>query len=210
MIKVKLMARQNSSFFENEAWWNDQLQDESTIPIKHKKFYEPVYKYGSCNHWQQRVKVGRRELTCSSIIGKPSKMGAPYPDFGVYLDKSWSPVVVTNGCRINALANRVKYKAMFVDWHDFDTLPKEHLDLVVEVIVSKIRHGKWVDIACNHGHGRTGTLLACIFARMEHIGAKEAIEAVHQRYCSHAIENHFQHDSVYQYVERINKRKGER
>ncbi|KKK97778.1 hypothetical protein LCGC14_2649320, partial [marine sediment metagenome] len=34
----------------------------------------------------------------------------------------------------------------------------------VEICLSKMRQGKWIDLGCNQAHGRTGTLLACLIA----------------------------------------------
>lgn len=157
--------------------------------------------FSGCNHWRQPVPVGRYTVTCSSI-GRELK--EPHPDFGVYLTNLWKEkiggIIWTNGVTIRRAAHGRAYPAMIVDWTDMGTVPVEQLEDIVEVCLSKMRAGKRIDIACAAGHGRTGTLLACLVARVEHLPAREAIAAVRFRYCPHACETLAQEQLVGRYV----------
>jgi protein-tyrosine phosphatase len=165
----------------------------------------PNYHPG-CNHWRQRVPVGRRVVTCSSYnVGKDLRSGN-LPDFGVYLYSGWNKgVFTTNGCYIKALANRRPYPMLFVDWPDMGILKADELDTLVSICLTKMRHGKLLDIACNAGHGRTGTLLACLIARTEHLSGVRAIAEARSRYCRHALESTAQERAVAEYAGRWRK-----
>ena len=168
----------------------------------------------SHKHWRQPVKVGRFTVTCSAATANKG-LEAPHPDFGVYLAEMWAQDMadaglVTNGCRVGRIAKLNAYPAMFVRWPDMGIVKTGTMNVLVETILSKLRHGKWVDFGCAFGHGRTGTLLACLIARIEHITAGEAIEAVHIRYCRDAVESRSQGLLVAEYVHEYLKRKKRR
>jgi len=156
-----------------------------------------------CGHWRQPVRVGRFTLTCSAAPYSHDT-AEPKPDFGIYLAKSsWESrlsAIWTNGCYLKSVADKRSYPALVIDWPDGAGQRPEILSQLVNIALSKMRHGKWVDIGCIAAHGRTGTLLACIVARVEHLSAEEAINQVHKRYCSYAIENSGQRRAVYDYV----------
>ncbi len=75
-----------------------------------------------------------------------------------------------------------------VAWPDMGVIPADRLRAVAADIAAHMEDGATVEIACLGGHGRTGTLLAALIANIEGCGATEAILAVRQRYCEHAIE----------------------
>ncbi len=67
-------------------------------------------------------------------------------------------------------------------------IPSERLRAVVAEIAQNMDEGRGVEIGCIGGHGRTGTLLAALIARIERRNASEAILAARDRYCVQAIE----------------------
>lgn len=94
------------------------------------------------------------------------------PDFGLYLDNYWYPPC----------------PAYFIDWPDYG-LPVRW-EVAARCIIDtykKASDGLWVEIGCIGGHGRTGTVLACmaVLAGMSH---EEAINYVRSQYCNQAIE----------------------
>lgn len=149
-----------------------------------------------CRHWRQAVKVRSYTVTCSSYLSdKPIKTDAP--DFGVYLASCWESKfgrITSTGALLNDLPR--PYQALFVDWPDMGVIETDVVQWLVDWIEAKLEHGKKVDIGCMGGHGRTGTLLACLIAQMEHVGSVAATEAVHARYCTHAIETDKQRDFI--------------
>lgn len=103
-------------------------------------------------------------------------------DFGVYLDKSWTPVTL----------------ALYIPWADMGLpgLKYDYMDQAVDLIIRMSSKGQNVEIGCIGGHGRTGTLMALVVMRsgLDLEGsssevAKRAIDYVRENYCSHAIES---------------------
>lgn len=149
------------------------------------------------------MRVGRYTITCSASPYS-RKVTEPYPDFGIYMSKySWEGAISpfwTSGAYLKAAVRARRYPALVVDWPDGGVIEPRLLKQVVNVALSKLRHGKSLDIGCMAGHGRTGTLLACLVARVEHLSARRAIQEVRQRYCKSAIETKKQEEAVGKYV----------
>jgi len=170
---------------------------------------EPYNLYGTCRHWRQRVRVGRTTVTCSSYFGNGnSKTLEPIPDFGIYLSTVWKSKLSpfwTSGAYLKSVARLRAYPALVVDWADVGVVKVNWLRELVEICLCKMRQGKRIDIGCAAGHGRTGTLLACLIAKKEHLSAVRAMSEVYSRYCHHAIETRAQEDLVREYVENLLK-----
>lgn len=94
------------------------------------------------------------------------------PDFGVYLDASWAP----------------DWPHVMLDWPDFG-VPRD-TQVAVEAIraaFERARRGETVEIACVGGHGRTGTVLACM-AVLAGVPVEEAVAWVRSTYCVRAVQ----------------------
>lgn len=99
----------------------------------------------------------------------------PTPDFGLYLDSSWKP----DGM------------AIMLPWRDFG-LPNVSYgfaDYAIQEAYAWAKAGALVEVGCIGGHGRTGTVLACMVLLADPtMTAEEAIWYVRGAYCDHAIE----------------------
>jgi len=160
--------------------------------------------YSGCPHWRQPVRVGRFTVTCSAAPFGRKDLKAPHPDFGVYLASRWKEsvggAILTNGSALKKARELSVYPAIYVDWADMAAPEPQLLTRLVEICLAKMRAGKRVDIGCMQAHGRTGTLLACLVARVEHLGGYTAIDAVRERYCRYACETQAQEHAVVQYA----------
>ncbi|WP_373418214.1 protein phosphatase [Arthrobacter sp. BF1] len=71
-------------------------------------------------------------------------------------------------------------------------LPKDHDDALDALREAWIRSQRErVEIACDGGHGRTGTALACI-AVLDGVSADKAVKFVRERYNPRAVETPWQ------------------
>ncbi len=199
------MTKKNKGMFFP---WYDETGGAFNKPLQAPRYYP------QCNHWREPVRVGRYVITCSSHPSATKVATPPYPDFGMYFASCWKTDLGgggwTNGVTIKRLADQRYYPALVWDWPDGSTIPVAQMNNLVEICLSKMRHGKRVDIGCIAGHGRTGTFLACLIARVEHLTGKQALETVRGRYCRWAVETHSQEKLIEEYVEAYGIYKGKR
>lgn len=97
------------------------------------------------------------------------------PDFGLYLDDGWRP----DGM------------AIMLPWRDYG-LPNVSYGFAryaIEEAWSWAKAEAIVEVGCIGGHGRTGTVLACMAVLSEpEFTPEEAIAFVRTAYCHHAVE----------------------
>jgi hypothetical protein len=94
------------------------------------------------------------------------------PDFGLYLDPMWTPT----------------WPAEHLDWPDFG-VPKDLTSADEQILEAyrRARDGHAVEVACIGGHGRTGTVLACM-AVLAGVAPPDAVSWVRQHYCERAVQ----------------------
>ena len=95
-----------------------------------------------------------------------------HPDYGLYLDPSWTPT----------------WPHVLLDWPDFG-VPTE-TDVAsreIQRAFQKAQMGQTVEVACVGGHGRTGTVLACM-AILAGVSPDDAVAWVRAAYCSRAVQ----------------------
>jgi hypothetical protein len=98
--------------------------------------------------------------------------GDAAPDFGLYLDPMWQPT----------------WPAAHLDWPDFGVPRDTQLaDALIEDVFARARRGERVEVGCIGGHGRTGTVLACM-AVLAGLPASEAVAWVRANYCQRAVQ----------------------
>ena len=115
------------------------------------------------------------------------KVGEPTPDFGLYLDPQWTPT----------------WPAVMLDWPDFG-VPRDRdvADEQIRGAFERARAGERVEVACVGGHGRTGTVLACM-AILAGVPAAESVEWVRSTYCRRAVQEPSQQYWIERFSERL-------
>ena len=122
-----------------------------------------------CRHLSQEVKLKTVTILASSLNDQRSD---DIPDFGLYADWSWNPW----------------WRNEHVDWQDFG-LPTDYETAYDQIsdAFDKAKAGKIIEIGCIGGHGRTGTILACM-AVLDGFTPKEAVIHIEKNYCDQVIE----------------------
>ncbi len=142
-----------------------------------------------CQHTEDPVTFpdGTRVLASGWLQRSAS---APAPDFGVYLDPSWQPT----------------WPAVMLEWPDFG-VPSDPVaaDREIREAFSRAQRGERVEVACIGGHGRTGTVLACM-AVLAGVRGEEAVEWVRANYCRRAVQEPAQQYWVERWAERLSRR----
>jgi hypothetical protein len=98
--------------------------------------------------------------------------GEPKPDFGLYLDPQWTPT----------------WPSVMLDWPDLGVpLDAAVTSREIRAAFERARRGERVEVACVGGHGRTGTVLACM-AILAGVPSAEAVGWVRGAYCHRAVQ----------------------
>lgn len=168
--------------------------------------YTPTVK---CEHFRQEVAFGDKyKVLCSSWRDIPKKAEdlekAAQPDLGVYLDYSlWSdevdPIKVSPGLKDYPDSDKF-YDTILIKWPDRGVPDKALLTELVDYLQEKVEAGTLIDIGCHGGHGRTGTLLGCLIARLTDMEPEAVIKYVREKYCKEAIESKSQEAAIYEIV----------
>lgn len=139
------------------------------------KAYKPVKK---CSHKHDEIEIADGYFVyCSSVNYVIEE--ADNPDFGLYADYSWRPT----------------WRNEFINWPDYN-MPKDKEIALTQIVdaYERILNGEMVEIGCIGGHGRTGTILACLYLLGQEgsVTPNEAYHFVKNSYCVHAIESDIQ------------------
>lgn len=148
------------------------------------------------------------------------KPGARLVDMGVYLDSGWrtkmqpssayNAVLVSDGLpkKLHAPATLLEtwegtppipIKGVYLPWQDRGAPPIHKVMALVDWINKLLDEGVSIEVACMGGHGRTGTLAACVMlSRNPSVGANDAIKYIRAAYCKEAIESHEQVTRIYE------------
>jgi hypothetical protein len=138
-----------------------------------------------CVHTEQTVIFPdeTRVLASGWLQRKPGELA---PDFGLYLDPQWHPTG----------------PAVVLDWPDFGVpVDRAVADREIRGAFARARAGERVEIACIGGHGRTGTVLACM-AILAGVPAAEAVRWVRAAYCPRAVQEPSQQYWIERFAER--------
>ncbi|MBP5462955.1 MAG: hypothetical protein J6Y20_12650 [Lachnospiraceae bacterium] len=82
---------------------------------------------------------------------------------------------------------------------DYNILPDDVLDRLVEAVMERMKAGRRVAICCVGGHGRTGYVASCV---MHMLGEKRPIAFLRDKYSFEAVETTEQQHAI----ERFQKR----
>ena len=110
--------------------------------------------------------------------------------FGLYLDEKWHP----------------SWPSAMIPWEDFG-LPKSCAQAVDQITSAfkRAKAGEHVEVGCWGGHGRTGTVLACM-AILAGVPPEGAVAWVRRNYDTEAVEGPKQEKWVLWFAEEVNRR----
>jgi len=161
--------------YDYESWKgkNDKYVKGLT-PTKTTTTTKPLVK--KCSHKHDEMEIAEGYFVHCSSVNYTIDVD---PDFGLYADYSWRPT----------------WRNEFINWPDYGQ-PKDKDNALVQIAdaYDRILNGEMVEIGCIGGHGRTGTILACLYMLGQEGSKtpKECFNFVKQNYCVHAIESDIQ------------------
>lgn len=136
------------------------------------------YSYGSAYTMKDRHYGDTLKFPDGTVVWASSahtrKAGEPKPDFGLYLASSWNPECLS----------------YYIPWTDYGlpTINWQTVIFAIEQAFESAKNGVNVEVGCVGGHGRTGTVLACM-ATIAGVKATNAVKWVRKHYCEHAVES---------------------
>lgn len=157
----------------------------------------------TCRHCQDDVTIGPYVIWLSEF--PEGNWKRERPDLGVYMAEPWlsrAGRVITNGVPLETGA---AYDIIYIRWADRGTIEPEALVPVIAKIIEYLKAGKKVEIGCFGGHGRTGTVAACLLGIVEGISGEDAIVQLRTRYCDHTVEGKAQEQFVIRFCEEFRK-----
>jgi protein-tyrosine phosphatase len=92
---------------------------------------------------------------------------------------------------------------VLLDWPDFG-VPRSQAeaDECIQSAFARARAGERIEVACVGGHGRTGTVLACM-AILSGVPAHEAVPWLRSVYCVRAVQEPGQQYWIERFAERL-------
>ncbi len=134
------------------------------------------YTYNTCGHTFETFDLPGMQNENIKISGQRLHTETTTPDHGYYASNCWNP----------------KSVATFIPWADYG-LPTCSFEHAAETIVDlwdKSNAGKVVEVGCMGGHGRTGTILACIAILSDDgMSPSQAVAWVRSVHCKKAVES---------------------
>jgi hypothetical protein len=133
--------------------------------------YNTDYFTHKCRHFEKAVVFPDGTIVhgTSKVDRKPEDHR---PDLGLYLDASWTPASI----------------AYTLKWPDYGLPVWDDVAIqTIQLLLDAARAGKFVEIGCIGGHGRTGTVLAAM-ATFCGVKPKQAVKWVRKHYCDEAVE----------------------
>jgi len=135
-----------------------------------------------CKHFFDPINLVEGFNVYPSSLANERTRGELKPDFGLYADFAWEPA----------------WRNEYIVWPDYE-IP-DFPNVAVEQIQSaaaRIFNGEIVEIGCIGGHGRTGTIAACLAVTLSdmasgsenRLDATAAIKRVREQYCVSALES---------------------
>lgn len=131
--------------------------------------------------------IPNESVTVYATAGRDQRQRTNMPDFGLYLDKIWTPTG----------------RNEFINWPDFK-VPAFFEIAAQQITDAFIRacQGEKVEVGCIGAHGRTGTALACM-AVLAGYDADSAIKYIRSTYCNKAIETKDQELWVHEFEDHM-------
>jgi hypothetical protein len=156
-------------------------------------YFQPGMRPALCRHWRQQVEIEPGVVVhASAYMDRPRNDEWDWPEIGVYLSERWiEEMPMASFCwagpPLGPGSQVVLLPCPDGGWPSYEKETKEVLAYALEAA----RAGRFVEVGCNAGHGRTGMALAAlmIFAGSD---AEAAMLKIWNDYCEEAIETHGQ------------------
>ena len=164
---------------------------KSPSAIEHDKNTYSTYQQHTHHQW---VRIGKYQVLAMSLGGANGV--EKEVDYQVVMAQSYlyAGSVLMN--YESKFQRHQQERLIYVVWPDMGIIPSKDYEALLDYLERLLAGGKKVAVGCLGGHGRTGTILAGLVKRIEHLSANQAIDSLRKRYCHSAVETKSQEDLV--------------
>ncbi len=191
------------------VWGCENINDPSDRSPGPFGFPEEAVTQALCHHWRQPVQITEETVVyASAYMDRPRADAWAWPDVGIYLSSVWAEEMslASNrwaGPRIGPSAEL----AVLSCPDGGSPLDEENTERVLAYGLRGSLQGRYVEIGCNAGHGRTGMALATLMI-LAGLDAEAAMVRVWECYCEFAIESPGQERYLFDLSKRLGRKKG--
>jgi hypothetical protein len=161
--------------------------------------------FPSCSHLYDEVPIGKYKI----LVTAYNDFDLPRPKINqsYFLSSEWinflQPIEVFGKPidTVSSYPRLISNPAIMVHWPDYGVLTYKQIDWLVNKIIVDLECGLVVETGCTGGHGRTGTLLACLAGKLLGLSATEAIQHIRKVYCMFAVEKESQIELIAEYLQ---------
>ena len=150
--------------------------------------YTPPATYRACKHHLTPFKFGEYTIYLTGSTDTNSKAQADWPTAGVYLATSWLSDQIASSDGFDFESAGSPWPSMFIGWPDRGIVSMEILAPAMRWAKAKLEDGGRLEIACQGGHGRTGTFAVALMVATG-MSVLEAFELIRADYCDKAVES---------------------
>ncbi|XP_019727946.1 dual specificity protein phosphatase 23 [Hippocampus comes] len=123
-------------------------------------------------------------------------------EYQYLLDQGIQHLVCLCECKPPNYDTCPKLQLHHIKINDFTPPSPSQIDKFLAIVDDANSKGEGVAVHCMHGHGRTGTMLACYLVKTRKMAGIDAINEI-RRLRSGSIETHDQEKAVVQFYQRI-------
>lgn len=156
-------------------------------------FFQSGLRPALCRHWRQRVEIEPEVIVhASAYMDRPRADDWDWPEIGIYLSERWIEEIPMAsfywaGPTLGPGSQVALLPCPDGGWPLYEKETKQVLGYALEAA----RAGRFVEIGCHAGHGRTGMALAALLI-LAGFDADTAMLKVWNDYCDQAIETNAQ------------------
>ncbi len=161
----------------------------------------------TCHHWRQPVEiVPGVTVHASAYMDRPRTGEWDWPDVGVYLSERWAEdVPLASFYWAGPVLGPSTQIAILPCPDGGSPLYEDETERVLAYALDAARAGRFVEVGCHAGHGRTGMALAALMI-LAGLDVESSTMSTWESYCDWAIESAIQERYLFDLSKRVARR----
>lgn len=161
-----------------------------------------------CHHWREPVEIVHGVTVYASAFTDRPRAGWEWPEIGVYLSERWVEEVPLASFHWAGPVLGPSAQIIVLPCPDGGRpIYEDDTERVLTYALNAARAGRFVEVGCHAGHGRTGTALAALMI-LAGLDAETALLRVWNEFCEFAVETQSQERYLFELAERIGRGEG--